>query len=399
MRSTTTPVGAPVRELELTHELAPSRLALRRPALTATLAYAFVAITLFGAGLLAMRWFGVAQHHGRPVPQGFVDAWNRWDAGWYRRIVADGYSYVPGKQSAVAFFPAYPLFVRAVSAVTRVPVAGMMVTIASGAGAVVLFTAWTRRFLDSRTTLLALAVLLVYPYSFYLYGAVYSDALFLACAIGAFLLLESGRPWSSGLCGAVAAAARPVGVALAVGLALRALELARRDGDRRWPAPRELVPALLTVAGLGSYILFLWLRFRAPLAFIDTEAGWHQSPGPATWFKVSFVHHLVNGDVFSIARYSAHALMTIVALAFVPTVWRRFGRSYGVYCLIAILAPALSTKDFFSMARYVLAAFPCFAAAATLLSSRRVATRVELATSTTLLIVLCAMFNRGYYIA
>jgi hypothetical protein len=159
------------------------------------------------------------------------------------------------------------------------------------------------------------------------------------------------------------------------------------------------VPALLTVAGLGSYILFLWLRFRAPLAFIDTEAGWHQSPGPATWFKVSFVHHLVNGDVFSIARYSAHALMTIVALAFVPTVWRRFGRSYGVYCLIAILAPALSTKDFFSMARYVLAAFPCFAAAATLLSSRRVATRVELATSTTLLIVLCAMFNRGYYIA
>jgi Gpi18-like mannosyltransferase len=274
-----------------------------------------------------------------------------------------------------------------------------VVTIASGAAAIGLFSAWTRRFLDPSTSLLAVAVLLVYPYSFYLYGAVYSDAFFLALALASFVALESRRPWLSGLCGAAAAAARPVGVALALGLALRNLELARKNGDRGRVTVRTLIPALLTLAGLAAYIVFLWHRFRAPFAFVDTEAGWHQSPGPATWFKVSFFHHVTNGNAFNVARYLAHAVMTVVALAFVPTVWRRFGRAYGVYCLAAILIPALSTKDFFSMARYVLAAFPCFAAAATKLSPHRRAVRVELAASSTMLILLCSLFNRGFYIS
>lgn len=369
------------------------------PVTTASAAYAVIAVTLFASGMLAIRWFGVAHHHGRPFPQGFVDAWNRWDAGWYRQIASRGYSYSPGKQSTVAFFPAYPLIVRGLAAVMRVGLAGIVVTIASGATALALFAAWTRRFLDPRTSLFAVALLLVYPYSFYLYGAVYSDAFFLAAALAAFLLLETRHPLLSGLCGALAGAARPVGVALVIALALRNIELERDDARDRRPNIRTFVPALLTLTGLAAYMMFLWLRFRAPLAFVDTEAGWHQAPGPATWFKVSFFQHLASGNAWNVSRYSAHAVMTIVALAFVPTVWRRFGRAYGVYALVAILIPAISTKDFFSMARYVLAAFPCFAAAATRLSPDRAATRVGLVCSAALLVALAAMFNRGYYVS
>jgi hypothetical protein len=399
VRGTTTAGSARAPDVGMTNGAVPPHSALVWPAVLATLAYAAVCVVVFTAGLLALRWFGVAHHHGRPVPQGLVDAWNRWDAGWYQQIAERGYTYIPGKQSAVAFFPAYPMLMRVVSAVTHVSVAGIVVTIASGAAAVALFSAWTRRFLDARTSLLAVAVLLVYPYSFYLYGAVYSDAFFLAVALASFVLLESRRPWLSGLCGAAAAAARPVGIALVIGLALRNLELTRKEHDGPRVTVKAFVPALLTLAGLFAYIAFLWHRFGAPFAFIDTEAGWHQSPGPATWFKVSFFHHMMNGNGWNVARYAVHAVMTFVALAFVPTVWRRFGRSYGMYSLLAILIPAWSTKDFFSMARYVLAAFPCFAAAATTLSSHRLATRVELAASAALLIALGVMFNRGYYIA
>lgn len=369
------------------------------PVIAATAAYVVIALTLFASGILAIRWFGVAHHHGKPFPQGFVNAWNRWDAGWYRQIASRGYSYSPGKQSTVAFFPAYPLIVRAVSAVMRVGLAGIVVTVASGAAAVALFEAWTRRFLDRPASLLAVALLLLYPYSFYLYGAVYSDAFFLAAALAAFLFLETRHPLLSGLCGAAAAAARPVGIALVIALALRNIELERAAGGDERPSARTFAPALLTMAGLVAYMTFLWLRFRAPLAFVNTEAGWHQAPGPATWFKVSFFQHIATGSAWNISRYSIHAVMTVVALAFVPTVWRRFGRAYAVYALAAILIPAVSTKDFFSMARYVLAAFPCFAAAATRLSSDSRATRIGLICSATLLIVLGATFNRGYYIA
>src|SRR5215218_8167016 len=44
----------------------------------------------------------------------WLAGWAQWDSGWYHEIAANGYSYVVGQQSTVAFFPAYPLVVRAV---------------------------------------------------------------------------------------------------------------------------------------------------------------------------------------------------------------------------------------------------------------------------------------------
>ena len=42
----------------------------------------------------------------------FVNMWARWDSGWYLDIAEHGYSFVPGKQSNVAFFPLYPDLIR-----------------------------------------------------------------------------------------------------------------------------------------------------------------------------------------------------------------------------------------------------------------------------------------------
>lgn len=43
-----------------------------------------------------------------PLPR----AWVHWDSEWYARIAQEGYSYQPGQQSPVAFFPLYPLVIR-----------------------------------------------------------------------------------------------------------------------------------------------------------------------------------------------------------------------------------------------------------------------------------------------
>ena len=42
----------------------------------------------------------------RPDP--FWDRFARWDAGWYHGIAANGYAYVEGGRSNLAFFPVYP---------------------------------------------------------------------------------------------------------------------------------------------------------------------------------------------------------------------------------------------------------------------------------------------------
>ena len=46
----------------------------------------------------------------------WLHGWFQYDAGWYARIASQGYEYVPGHQSSVAFFPVYPMGVRALGA-------------------------------------------------------------------------------------------------------------------------------------------------------------------------------------------------------------------------------------------------------------------------------------------
>ncbi|HJV08931.1 MAG TPA: hypothetical protein VJ653_04595, partial [Acidimicrobiales bacterium] len=110
---------------------------------------------------------------------GWLEGWAQWDSGWYRQIAVEGYSYVVGQQSTVAFFPAYPLVVRVVRAVVDdAYVAGIVVTFLAGAGVAALMARWLRARLSPPAAWAALLAFLLFPYASYLYGVVYADALF-----------------------------------------------------------------------------------------------------------------------------------------------------------------------------------------------------------------------------
>ena len=142
------------------------------------------------------------------------------------RIAESGYFYTPGRQSSVVFFPVFPMLLRGFGAVVGdVRIGGWLLGVLAGGLSVLLFACWVRTRLPRPAALTAVAVLVVDPYSFFLHGGVYSDGLFLVTAIGAFLLLERRMYWLAGMVGAFATAGRPVGVAVAVGLAVQLLEM------------------------------------------------------------------------------------------------------------------------------------------------------------------------------
>ena len=231
-------------------------------------------------------------------------------------------------------------------------------------------------------------------------------ALFVAALVGAFLLLESDRPLLAGLAGAVATAARPVGVVLVIGLAVRALE--RRDALR--PARNGLVDwrrarwadagVLVSLLGLGAWCLYLWARCDDPFAFASAQAAWNQGAGPETWLKLQFFRDIT--DLRSPGAwllFMAHPVLTVGAACLLPRVFRRFGAGYGVYTALLIGLSALSTKNFFGMARYLLAAFPLFAVVGELLAERPALRRVALPVGGAGLGVLTAIFGTGYYLS
>lgn len=373
-------------------------------------ALAFAAAALLAAVVLTLSIDHLGLTDDPPPGLVFADqpwwsGWVRFDAGWYRQIAVEGYSYTAGEQSTVAFFPTYPLLVRLVakgpfaSPGGEAYAAGIAVTLASGLAALTLFARWCRRWLDGREAWVALGCLMVWPFAFFLYGAMYSDALYLALAIGAFLLLERDRPLEAGLVGALATATRVVGPALVVGLLWRGWERSRLPEAR---LPRWWAPALaLSAGGVLAYCVFLGVRFDAPFAFVDQTGvpGWDQAAGPKTWFKIRFVEEMIETTGSIRLRNLSHLAALVTALAFVPTVVRRFGRGYGAYAALVLVVPALSSKNFLGLGRYALAAFPIFAAAGIVLAARPRWRWAALGGSAACLVVTTSFFARGFYIS
>lgn len=343
------------------------------------------------------------------VGETWFGGWARWDAEWYRTIVREGYVYYPDVQSSVAFWPSYPMMVKAFSwAFPSIYITGTVVTAISGATAMVLLRKWTASFLSPSVAITAVVVMCVFPYSWYLYGAVYADALFLATALGAFVLVERDRMFWAGVVGILATAGRPSGLIVGVVLVLRVIErrntangatglLARFD-------PRGMTradaPVLLSWLGVGGWIAYLWARFGDPLLFVKVESSWQQGAGPATWFKFRIFDELVHRTfAWSTIGHVVHGLVVTGALLLLPRITRRFGWSYMLYSAGLIALPMLGTKDFLGGGRYMLGAFPCFVVIAELLVDRPRIRAVVVPISFLALLGFAIAFGRGSYLA
>lgn len=367
---------------------------MARPKFESLILVASTAILL--ATLGGSRWPSAARDD---LPAfGPLQALVHWDAGWYGAIAKDGYFYRPGEQSPVAYFPLYPLAISGVMALgVNRWVAGVCLSLVFGLCGILLFSRWARHVSPSHAAT-AGWLLILYPFSIYLYGVVYSDGLFLLCAVAAFVALEHEHPLAAGLLGALATACRPVGPAVVVGLLARSVERRRQRGLAvRWV---DLLPGL-AVLGLLGWMTYLGWRFGDPLAFIHVQSapGWSQPPGWQSWLKVEWFRIMSGASPLVAFRLGGHALATFVALALVVPTWKRLGFGYGLYVLIAVGIPAASSKDFHGLGRYVIAAFPLFLTGATLVDEAPLARRAVLAAFASLLAFCAVAFGAGGYVA
>ncbi len=366
--------------------------------------------TAFVAGAVALACVGLVTlgFELHPVPAAVADlprfplvtALTHWDAVWYVNISRFGYWYLPNTQSPVAFFPGYPLLIWAASQLGANPwVAAIVLSLTCGLAAVVLFKGWADVISGPVAARSALLVLALYPFAFYLYGVPYSDGLYLALAIGSFLALEKRHLVWATLLGALATGARPMAPALVLGLLVRSIELRRASHERLRPV--DFLPTL-AVAGFAAYCAYLSVRFGDALAFATVQGapGWDQAPGWHTWLKQTWFDELLpRASPWVVLRLGGHALVTAAALALVPSTWRRLGAGYALYVAVAVGLPALASKDFHGLGRYVLAAFPLFLTAALVLGERPRFRRAWVPASALALAGLAFLFGAGAYVA
>ncbi|HEX2234132.1 MAG TPA: mannosyltransferase family protein, partial [Thermoleophilaceae bacterium] len=194
----------------------------------------------------------------------------RWDAVWYLRIADSGYGEAPAR---VAFFPLYPLLVRAAGELgggspgARL-IAAYLVSLAAFLGALALLFRLTSLELGRRLAAPTLLLLAVFPASLY-FGAPYSESLFLLASVGAFYAARTGSwAWAGAAAGA-ASATRSAGILLLLPVAM----LWWAQHDRRL---RDLAWLALAPACLGAYALHLAFVQGDPFAFLDVQEAWYR---------------------------------------------------------------------------------------------------------------------------
>ncbi len=219
-----------------------------------------------------------------------LQALGRWDAAWYLDIARNGYRslyFGRSTHASEAFFPGYPLLVRALTALTGgplLPVAVMASVVLGGATAVVIWRLVAH--LAGPDAAQRATTLFCFSPGVWVMSMAYSEAMFLLATASAVLMLCRRRWWAAGACTAVASLTRSNGIALIASCAIVAAVAIWKHRD--WSA---LAAPVLGSSGVFAYFLYLMHHSGNLWAWFDAERrGWNDH-----WAPVSgFLHHLVS---------------------------------------------------------------------------------------------------------
>lgn len=358
----------------------------RARAVAAAWRRARAAVTVFAVARLAgIAAVALVAHKRGKHPRDVLGL--AWDGLWYHRIADWGYgTFIPGwespglRYSDLAFFPLYPMTVRAVNAVLP----GGSVTCAllvSWASAVL--AAWGvfavadhcygRRTATALVTLWALL-----PYSVVLTMA-YTEPMM--CALAAWGLYATlTRRWAAAAALSVLAGlTRPNGVAVAAALCAAVLADAwrrRREGRRQ--DRRAWLAALASPLGWCAYVLWAGLHSAAPgsgepaggpLGYFQVQHRWGSDFDFGHWALRYVKHMALTTD--SLTAYLTAALCAGAVLLLALAALDRMPLPLLAYSAV-LLVIALGGTDFFSSKpRFLLPAFPLLAPCAVALGRAR----------------------------
>jgi hypothetical protein len=298
----------------------------------------------------------------------FVEIFAAWDSGWYFDIARRGYYWNPDGQSSIAFFPLYPMLVRAGAWPFGGTDRALWIS-AIGVSAIAYFLAlvalhrfterWSGDRETARRTVLYLAI---FPFALF-FTRVYAESVFLLTSIMAVAGAWEGRWWRAGVWGALATLSRPNGILIGIALGLLAL----RD--------RPSVPALaqrsaalaLLPAALGGFCVFAYSLSGDPLAWLNAQSQWGYSLGHPPWqLLLSLLGRILRHgayDYFFVSPMAPfrlfHGLAALLFLVLTPAVFKRLGVAMGTYVLVSLLIP-LSGNALEGLGRYTAVLFPVF---------------------------------------
>lgn len=355
----------------------------------------FVIAVLWGGSLLPYN------SHGNfvfSVANPFLRGLHNWDAGWYLRIAVFGYD-----RMSIVFFPLFPLLIRGLSELLHIAplAAGLLVSNLSFLAAIYAFLVLMREDgVPGDTARRAALFLVLFPTSFF-FSAVYTESLFLALSLGAFVCARRGQWLIACLLAGLTALTRNPGMLLIPALGWEYLMQKKERGER---VDLKALYMVLIPLLFGTFILYQKVRFGDPLAFVHTDSL-------RAWGRLTTV---TGWPIFLTAKYLLHPnfvywwflqlddfLATIFTLVFLIMGAKQLRQSYLVYAALSFLMPLstyIKSEPLTSMPRYIIIIFPLFMVLARKVRSPG-AQIYLVAVFSALFLLFCVLYINGFWVA
>jgi hypothetical protein len=213
-----------------------------------------------------------AQMHNFVGPASTLPSLCRWDCAWYVNIANGAYPGTGDAANNIAFFPFYPLVMRAVGYLFAIkPVwAGAWISRLSLLGSMVLLFDTARAFgLKDDERWAAVVALVFSPDAFVLLSG-YADGFFLFLSLAAFCLALRGHPLLACVPAACAGITRIHGIPFAVALAVfGAIRVWKAEDKKR--ALIDLAPAVACGVSILGLMAYFFRTTHDPIIFVHVQ--------------------------------------------------------------------------------------------------------------------------------
>lgn len=285
-------------------------------------------------------------------PESLLHLFFKWDSNWYISIIENGYSYVPGEYSNVAFFPLYPLLVKIFSFNIFDPIIiGYLISnIALFLAVVYFYKLVYLETEDHKLSFKSIFYLLIFPTSFF-FSIIYTEGLFLFLSISCFYYIRKKQWLTASILGFFLAQTRIVGVLILIPMIIEYFDFKswRIDIKKVKEIKADIFYFALVPLGLISYMVYLYYKFGDALVFLRAQSAWGRS------LVIPFSPLLKEWSII----YKLFAIFALFIILYL--IYTKFRISYTTYSF-AHLTIYLSTSSLHSIPRLVGVIFPIYIA-------------------------------------
>jgi len=376
----------------------------------------FPALGVFAASRLVMLLALAFANRSLPTESTAAtwDATNRWyryllryDSGWYFYIAQHGYSYNGNDlvQQPVAFYPLYPILIKALTVIGfSYAAAAVLIPNIAIIAAIIMLTKLISGLYDGETALISVALLSFFPASLF-FSAAYTESLAFLFIVCFFFYLIRSRFVVAACFAGLCFATRSTGLVL---LAPLIWEIARRywRTERRRFFWEGLACVIIATAGLWLYMIYLWIAFRAPFAFMTAQAAWNVGNvfgnplllqpfvRAAADARYHVQHAILDLNSFSLALF-------LVFVAVIIAFRKQMSAPFLFFSAGVLLLPYFTRSGsvgFASFSRYIMLAFPVFIMMGSFCRRRVWLALVICGISGALLFYSTALFAKWYWV-